>query len=295
MNYFDFLVKNQKAIESTRLHPCKPLEVDGLNQRLKYRGFVNCVAADNENSFIMFNNADDVVAAHYMYAGPSSFETETLRIWIHLAKKSKWIYDIGAFTGVFSLAAVAANPYCYVMAFEPSFVTYSRLLVNIHSNEFDARISPVRFGVGAEVGELELRHPSGVYVMASDESFLDTRISDPWYTEKVQIVSLDHFLANQDMYRKEIIVAADFSRVDLLKIDVEGFETEVLKGMKEIIENNRPTAIVEILNRDNIGEILSLFGDGYTAHHAGDLLDTPEGANVLFIHEDNIGMLSDYS
>jgi FkbM family methyltransferase len=252
VDYYDFCRKNLAALEATRHTSFSSSDVDRCNRELGYRGFVNCVAAQGEDSFVMFTNADDVVAGHYMYAGPASFETGTLKLWTHLARKSNWIYDIGAFTGVFALAAATANPACTVMAFEPSFVTYSRLLVNIYGNEFNARISPMRFGLGADLTELELRHPSGVYVMASGESFLETHISDPWFTEKVPVVSLDHLLSNQNRYRKQIVLETSFDGADLVKIDVEGFETEVLRGMRQTIELHRPTAILEILDDANI-------------------------------------------
>ena len=246
----------------------------------------------------MFTNADDVVAGHYMYAGPASFETGTLKVWTYLARKSNWVYDVGAFTGVFALAAATANPSCRVMAFEPSFVTYSRLLVNIYGNEFDARISPMRFGLGADLTELELRHPSGVYVMASGESFLENHISDPWFTEKVPVVSLDHLLSNQERYRKQIVLDSTFEGVDLMKIDVEGFETEVLKGMQNTIALHRPTAILEILDDTKIQEVLDLFGSGYSVKHineeSGALSDTSVGRNKLFIHNEKLDLLTNY-
>ena len=246
----------------------------------------------------MFTNADDVVAGHYMYSGPASFETGTLNLWCHLARQSTWIYDIGAFTGVFALAAATANPACRVMAFEPSFVTYSRLLVNIYSNDFDARISPMRFGLGSDLTELELRHPSGVYVMASGESFLESHISEPWFTEKVPVVSLDHLLSHQDHYRKQIVLETNFAGADLLKIDVEGFESEVLKGMQQTLQAHRPTAILEILDDATIQETLQLFGPGYQVKHideqTGEISNDPVGRNKLFIHDEKLDLLIGY-
>ena len=299
MNYYDFVAKNLKAVESVKFRAFSASEVPQCDSEFRYRGFVNCVAAEDEDSFVMFTNADDVVAGHYMYAGPASFEAGTLRLWTYLAKRANWIYDVGAFTGVFSLAAATANPSCFVMAFEPSFVTYSRLLVNIYSNEFDGRISPLRFGLSSERGELELRHPSGVYVMASGESFLEKQISDPWFTEKVPVISLDYLLDNQDAYKKQIIIDRKFDGVDLLKIDVEGFEAEVLKGMKKIIEVNCPTAIVEVLDESKLHEILDLFGDGYIVMHIdesnGGLRESSGGSNKLFIHKRNLDILSGYA
>ena len=68
-------------------------------------------------------------------------------LWSHLARRSQWVYDVGAFSGVFALAAIAANDKCRVMAFEPSFVTFARLLVNIQANGFGGHIAPLRAGL----------------------------------------------------------------------------------------------------------------------------------------------------
>lgn len=298
MNYFEFMTKNAKADEAAKFG-ARPQDINKCSTEIGYRGFVNCVAADHEDSFVMFTNADDVVAGHYYYAGLGSFEHGTLKLWCHLAKRASWIYDIGAFTGVFSLAAVAANPQCFVMAFEPSFVTYSRLLVNIHANEFNSRIAPMRYGVADKNGELELRHPSGVYVMASGESFLETQICNPWFTESVPVVTLDYLLGNQSKYSKEIVIDNMFNGCDLLKIDVEGFEINVLKGMQDVIGQHKPTAIVEILENAHVAEILELFGPEYRVWHiveeSGALSDTPVGTNKLFIHKDRLSLLDGYA
>lgn len=298
MDYYDFCRRNLVGVEATRHNSFSPSDVDRCNRELKFRGFVNCVAAEGEDSFVMFTNADDVVAGHYFYAGPASFETGTLKLWTYLAHKSNWVFDIGAFTGVFALAAATASPACRVMAFEPSFVTYSRLLVNIYGNEFNDRISPMRFGLGADLTELELRHPAGVYVMASGESFLESHISDPWFTEKVPVVSLDHLLSNQDQYRKQIVLETNFRGADLIKIDVEGFEINVIQGMQETIAKHKPTVIIEILEHEEIDEIMRLFGDGYHIEHidesSGEFSSSSEGRNFLIIHEDRMRLLEDY-
>jgi FkbM family methyltransferase len=294
MDIVEFEARNLRALEAARIRTATSREVGERNQEFKFRGFVPCCAAPGEQCFVMFNNADDVVAAHYLYAGPASFEPETLRLWVHLARQANFIFDVGAFTGVFSLAAVAAHPTCFVMAFEPSSVTYSRLLVNISANAFDARIAPVWCGLGKDNSKLDLHHPSGVYVLSSDESFVTNRVGEPWFSEAVPVLTLDHLLANQERYRTQIIINVDFPSVDLIKIDVEGFELDVLEGMRGVFERDRPTAIVEVFNLDQISAIRKIAGADYRAFYIDQLPYTPEGANVLFIHRDKLHQLDGY-
>lgn len=295
MNIVEFEARNLKALEAARIRAAASSEVGDRNHEHQFRGFVPCCVARGEDGFVMFNNADDVVAAHYLYAGPASFEPETLRLWVHLARKANFIFDVGAFTGVFSLAAVAAHPTCFVMAFEPSSVTYSRLLVNISANGFDARIAPVWSGLGKENGRLDLHHPSGVYVLSSDESFVTDRIGEPCFSETVPVFALDHLLANQGQYRTQTIINADFSSVDLIKIDVEGFELDVLEGMRGTFEHHKPTAIIEVFELNEVGAIRQIAGAGYRAFYIDQLPYTPGGANILLIHDDKLSQLEGYA
>ena len=81
--------------------------------------------------------------------------------------------------------------------------------------------------------------------------------------------------------------------VSLLKIDVEGWELEVLKGMSDIFQSDRPTIICEIIFRDaeaSIGEyqqrnreILNIL-DKYK-YHIFQLIKTPDFKEIISIKE----------
>lgn len=97
---------------------------------------------------------------------------------------------------------------------------------------------------------------------------------------------------------KKIVIDSTFNGVDLLKIDVEGFEANVLTGMQKTIRKYKPTAIVEILEPSGVPKILELFGEGYKFWHidelTGNLSDDPTGTNKIFIHEDHMSLLNGY-
>lgn len=307
MDYAALSTSNERAIAAVRDGSLAEADAEACANTYPFRGFVDCVAAEGSDGFVMFSNADDIVAAHYFYHGPASFEHGTLKLWCQLARNSRWIYDVGAFTGVFALAAVASNPDCRVIAFEPSFVSYSRLLVNIQANGFGGHIGPVQAGLGAAVGELSLRHSAGVYVMGSNETFVPDKIADPWFVEQVPIYSLDHLLAHQHDLRSKLIIPTNFEGADLIKIDVEGFEPEVLAGMRETIDRSRPTIILEVLDDDDkfadiqqitakLDRLIDLAGAGYIALHidesSGALSEEIGGRNHLLIHESKQSLLS---
>jgi FkbM family methyltransferase len=75
------------------------------------------------------------------------------------------------------------------------------------------------------------------------------------------------------------IDSLSLSRVDFIKIDVEGKETEVLLGGQKTIEQNHPVMLVEILKSKAEDIIQFLIGLGYKIFTIG--------ANVLAIHKDD--------
>ena len=105
----------------------------------------------------------------------------------------------------------------------------------------------------------------------------------------------------------EVIVFDDWfktsglTKVDLIKLDIEGGELSALKGMRDVLEKQKPAMIVEINP-----ETLSLFGlkpldifnylsqfnfDGFLISENGRLEhlnsnEVNQTINVLFIHPD---------
>ncbi|WP_181832717.1 FkbM family methyltransferase [Bosea caraganae] len=78
----------------------------------------------------------------------------------------------------------------------------------------------------------------------------------PVQRETVRMVQLD----------RDLQIAA-LSRIDLLKIDVEGFEPAVLRGARELITRHRPYIFVEANTRAGFDDcMLELGGHGYTGH-----------------------------
>ena len=51
----------------------------------------------------------------------------------------------------------------------------------------------------------------------------------------------------------------DFARIEFIKIDVEGFEMEVLRGMTRLVETRKPALMIEIEKRHN-SRYLEVFG-----------------------------------
>lgn len=142
--------------------------------------------------------------------------------------------DCGANVGVFSVAAaLRVGPRGRVLAFEPDPRMLAVLSANLrrHRVEDVVEIKPV--AVGACAGRLPYRRYENDLVSGfgrAPETFSPGRLLDE---REVSVVALDQH--------------AD-GRVDMVKIDVEGFESDVLAGSKQILVRNPDAVWIVELN-----------------------------------------------
>ena len=147
--------------------------------------------------------------------------------------------DIGANIGDFS--RVACLIFRQVEAFEPIPELASKLKAELPKN------------VTVHVLALSEAHGSStLYVPVQDGRKI------------TGLASLDP-IANRSPEMTEIAVemrtldSFGFSGIDVIKIDVEGFEEFVLKGASETLRTNRPALIVEIEDRHHPGKTVPVF------------------------------------
>lgn len=142
----------------------------------------------------------------------------------------KLCIDVGANNGDYSLTLLNSTQ-AQVIAFEP-LPTVFEILKN-NSKEFSNRIKLENVGVGAREEDLVINYNPNTTAHAS----FSKEVEDIDYLNNqnkitVPVVTLDSYFE-----RNEI------KDVDLIKIDVEGFESEVFKGAKHIFTNIRPKFI----------------------------------------------------
>lgn len=158
-------------------------------------------------------------------------EAETEAIFKTLAPQSRVFFDIGANVGYFSFLVKQLAPTCKVYSFEPlpkNIIAYKK---NQKLNSFsDMNLQEVC--VADREGETEFLIPpieeSGWGRMAHRELFSGEKIQR-------QVVTLDYFIKTQAL-----------DRLDLMKIDVEGYEFKVLQGALTLIETFRPKICIEL-------------------------------------------------
>jgi FkbM family methyltransferase len=129
------------------------------------------------------------------------------------------VLDVGANAGSYSREVVAINPSASVFAFEPHPRTFERLVVNVGTCR---NIHPVHRAIGDVSGRHKLYDRSSGCGTTHASFFHDVieGIHNVQASEcEVDVITLDEFIEEQQL-----------TRVDLLKIDTEGYELNVLKG-----------------------------------------------------------------
>jgi FkbM family methyltransferase len=193
---------------------------------------------------------DDGVAMKYYWNG--SYESNTLRIWSILARQSpsKIIIDVGAHTGIYSLAAISQGAKLTI-SIEPHFANFSRLTLNLRANSYPTR-NAMMLAAGDSKGW-------ATFVLPTNIDYLSTggKISDNATGLKFPVMT---------MPLDGLVDITRHGEVSMLKIDVEGLEHLVLRGAREIIANSKPYIFIECVDREassGAEDILNAYGYEY--------------------------------
>ena len=183
--------------------------------------------------------------------------------------------DIGAHIGYYSLkAAAVVGPEGRVIAVEPNPETVAKLRANLHASGDDwASVEPVACS-DAE-GQLELF--GGPSSNTGETSISKTNAErDPTARKSftVRARPLDSILADNQV-----------TRVDWIKIDVEGAEMLVLKGSAATLDRYHPRLLVEVED-SQLRELGTSAAEvvGFLLQH-GYREGRHEGMNVEFVPE----------
>jgi FkbM family methyltransferase len=180
--------------------------------------------------------------------------------------------DIGANKGEYTQIILSAMPTAQVIAFEPQPIACESLK-KIQS-EFKNRLTIVNKAVGEKPSYMDLFYREKASGLASfykenasglthlnNKTIKDTtNINDLHKIAKinrlkkikVKVVTLDSFVTSKEFKFKP-------KEIDLIKIDTEGYEYEVLLGMKKIISKIRPKFIQIEHNRHHLFKNQSLY------------------------------------
>jgi FkbM family methyltransferase len=216
------------------------------------------------------------------FEAKKEIKTSNIRFYQKLAKPGATIIDIGAHTGDTAVPmALAVGKSGIVLALEPNKYVFKILKKNAALNPDKMRIVPLCFAATSTDGEFTFNY--------SDASFCNggflSQIKNQHHGHdfKLNVVGKNlqqYLLANH----KE-----DLKKLDLLKVDAEGYDKEILKTIPQILTDYKPNLMIECYKRLNEDERLELFdlvrGFGYRLF----LLENFEEFNELHeIHRENM-------
>lgn len=164
--------------------------------------------------------------------GGETYEHLQTRYFKSLVKPGDVFFDIGSNIGYYSLtAAPLVGPSGRIYAFEPATQQFTLLKANLSRNNLTQ----------VEAVQLALSDCNGPGVLHLDDTFntgsaaLRSGDATGPNEETVTCTTLDDFVESRQI-----------DRIDVMKIDVEGFEMSVLRGGCRTLERLRPTLLIEV-------------------------------------------------
>lgn len=150
--------------------------------------------------------------------------------------------DVGANVGMVVVQMIQTSGLGRAVAIEPVPVNFDRLQTSVAWTASDAVCECVNVAVGAAPGHLELVKDHADGVSGNAVAALDGELGI-----RVPVTTLDL-----------LVDELGLSRLDMLKIDVEGFEAEVFAGAAETVRRFRPVVYGEFH-----GEFMPLRGASF--------------------------------
>ncbi len=163
-------------------------------------------------------------ATSNLYCGLHEFND--MGFLLHFLRADDLFADIGANIGSYTVLS-AAHIGAQTISVEPVPATYSHLMRNIGINQVGDHVQPLNVALGAQAGFVEFTSTLG--------STNHVAISGDKDKIRVEMRTLDDILVGR-------------KTPALLKIDVEGFETEVINGAKNVLADSGLKAIIIELN-----------------------------------------------
>jgi len=182
----------------------------------------------------LLNLEEGIDFSIYLLGG---FEPKTLALYRKLVRAGDTVLDIGANVGAHTLPlAQLVSQTGQVIAFEPTTFAITKLRQNLALNaELVARVVPVQ-----------------AMLVAAGGDKLDAEIFSSWPLEqsadlhdihKGRLMSTDGAIA---IPLDEWVKSRNLTRIDFIKIDVDGHEPAVFQGARDTLARFKPTILLEM-------------------------------------------------
>jgi FkbM family methyltransferase len=249
----------------------------GIHERLfkPYNLFKGVIFKTNYNGLQVILRIEDWIQENIFFLG--EYEKAELKAIERFVTGDGIFIDIGANIGLYTLhVSKLTNHKTPIICFEPFYKNYFSLIENITLNRL-SNVTIEKIAIGEKEGVINLYYDK-------KENNLGMVSLNPVVNaikEEVQITSLDAYLINKS-----------FLKIDLIKIDIEGFEYEALLGMKYTLTTFQPTLLIEMLDSNkSCGQNLNcdnlLKGIGYSKY----FIDNDGGLSINNVNNKRMNYL----
>lgn len=150
---------------------------------------------------------------------------------LHALRPGDLFIDVGANVGSYTILA-AGVVHARVMSLEPVPGTFAHLAENVRVNSLEKRVRLCNVAAGSKHDRLEFTRSLDTtnHVISPGDDKSDTL--------SVEVIPLDELLKDENDRESPV----------LMKVDVEGFETEVIRGAQGLLKSPRLWGIIMELN-----------------------------------------------
>jgi FkbM family methyltransferase len=233
---------------------------------------------------VIFRASDE---DYYLQNLPAHGPSDIQQLFQVFCEEDSNIIDVGANIGVTAVIAGLLARRGSVLALEPVKGTFDYLEANIAASTL-TNVKCRNVAAASAPGHIQVVTRPG-HSFASFVGYDEVLERYAGYDEeRVEAITLDQLVEREEV-----------GRAHFVKIDVEGFELEVLRGCTQLLEQSQPTVLLEanhyclnIFRRvsmvDFTEEILSYFPIVYAVDASSEILDLKLKTNHPVFFHDNV-------
>jgi FkbM family methyltransferase len=235
---------------------------------------INIYKTSNQyGEFYLLEN--DLISTHINMYG--EWEPHLFYFYSQFIKPDFTIIDGGANIGYHTVQFAKLANKGTVYSFEPQPLIFSILNLNIFVNQLYLRVKSIPLGLADNNRLLKMSSIKEQIFSQDIINYGGRRLVEAGNGEAVHTISLDTFFG--DNY--------DNLKVDLIKLDIQGYELEAILGAKNLLSNNHPIFFIEnytiepYVNKDR--QVLStLMSYGYVIYR----IKAMNNEDCIILHPD---------
>ena len=202
---------------------------------------------------------------------PKSITNSNVNFYKKIARKGGMVIDIGAHTGDTTVPmALAVGKEGIVLGLEPNRYVFKILKKNASLNTLHTNIIPLCFAATKEDGEFLFHYSDASFCNGGFLSEIENPSHSHHYTLKVTGKNLEKYLMET--------FSTQLEKLELIKIDAEGYDKEILNTIPNIIRLYKPKLMIECykyLSQKERNELFDIIdGYGYKIYYLENFEET---------------------